>query len=215
MKILKVIVVDDEPIVRTGLENWLSPNYIVSSFDSADAFLNAYENFELEDGLAACILLDFQMPGMNGVELQDSLKTMNVDFPIIFMSGNAEQADIINAWRGGAVDFILKPFTPDQISVALNRQFDRLSQRSAFKPKAPDNKATRIPITKREAEVLIHLANGRHQLEVAQILGISIRTVKMYRLFLKNKLELHTLAELGRFYNANQAAIERISENIS
>ena len=208
----RVIVVDDEPIVRAGIENWLSPTYKVTVFDSAESFLNAFNQFDLEDGMATCILLDLQMTGMSGLELQNSLKLMNAEFPIIFISGNAEQADIINAWRGGAVDFILKPFTPQQLTEALEKQFNAIKQAKLTSlPSA--TKHIQIPITKREAEVLLLLGNGHQQYEVAQRLGISIRTVKMYRSFLKDKLGLNTLGELIKYCQQNESSIRKISAN--
>ena len=210
MKNAKVIIVDDEPIVRSGLENWLSRDYKVISFDSADSFLSALNQLELDEGLPTCILLDFQMPGMNGVELQESLKLMNAKFPIVFMSGNAQQADIINAWRGGAIDFVLKPFTPTQVTDALERLFSQLNNPPIESSNPNSDAHTDIPITKREAEVLLLLGKGHLQNEVSQLLGISIRTVKMYRSFLKDKLGLNTLAELGQFYNKIKRSIEKL-----
>lgn len=209
----KVIVVDDEAIVRAGLENWLSRDYQVVCFDGASAFLDAFNEFEFEDGIPTCILLDFQMPGLNGVELQQALKAMNAEFPIIFMSGNAQQSDIIDAWRGGAVDFILKPFTPAQISEAIETQFKRGQQQRPNRLISDNKPSIQIPITKREAEVLLLLGNGSKQTEVATILGISVRTVKMYRTFLKNKLDLNTLAELVRFCSEHEESIKKIAKN--
>ena len=208
----RVIVVDDEPIVRAGIENWLSPTYKVTVFDSAESFLNAFNQFDLEDGMATCILLDLQMTGMSGLELQNSLKLMNAEFPIIFISGNAEQADIINAWRGGAVDFILKPFTPQQLTEALEKQFNAIKQ-AKLTPLPSVTKHIQIPITKREAEVLLLLGNGHQQHEVAKRLGISIRTIKMYRSFLKDKLGLNTLGELIKYCQQNEGSIRKISAN--
>lgn len=208
----KVFIVDDEFIVRSGLENWLSRDYQVIGFDSAQSFLDAFNQFEFEDGIPTCILLDFQMPEMNGVELQKNLRLMNAEFPIIFMSGNAQQADIIDAWRGGAVDFILKPFTPKQVTDALEKHFNALQQSKAIQSPPDTKEKINIPITKREAEVLLLLGQGYQQVEVAQLLGISVRTVKMYRAFLKNKLELNTLAELVSYYITNKQSIEDIAK---
>lgn len=209
----KVIIVDDEPIILAGLENWLAEDYKTISFDTPTAFLDAYSQFALEDSLPTCILLDFQMPGMNGVELQASLKAINIEIPIIFMSGNAQQADIIDAWRGGAVDFILKPFAPLQVTAALDRQFDAIKQNTAHQPKPVNKPPINIPITKREAEVLLLLGNGHQQIEVAQALNISIRTVKMYRSNLKEKLGLDTLADLAKYCNQYEPSIEAIAKN--
>ena len=212
MRNSKVIVVDDEPIVRAGLENWLSRNYMVRSFDSAKSFLDAFNQYEFEDGIPTCLLLDFQMPEMNGVQLQESLKLMNAEFPIIFMSGNAQQADIIDAWRGGAVNFILKPFTPEQVTAIIERCFNATQKSYAIQLPSGNEEQIHIPITKREAEVLLLIGGGHQQPEVAKILGISLRTVKMYRSFLKDKLGLNTLGELVRYFHQYESSIRALAK---
>ncbi len=212
MRNAKVIIVDDESIVRAGLENWLSRDYEVKSFDSAKSFLEAFEQFEFEDHLPTCILLDLQMPEMNGLELQKNLKLMNAEFPIIFMSGNAQQIDIINAWQGGAADFILKPFSPSHITDALEKNFKKISRVKNIASNEAPGKLIDIPITKREAEVLLLLGNGHRQPEVAKLLGIAPRTVKMYRTFLKDKLSLNTLGELIKYCHNYEHSIKRIAE---
>ncbi len=212
MRNAKVIIVDDESIVRAGLENWLSQDYEVKSFDSAKSFLDAFEQFEFEDHLPTCILLDLQMPEMNGLELQKTLKLMNAEFPIIFMSGNAQQIDIINAWQGGAADFILKPFAASQITDALDKNFKKISRHKNFASNEIPRKLIDIPITKREAEVLLLLGNGHRQPEVAKLLGIAPRTVKMYRTFLRDKLSLNTLGELIKYCQNYEHSIKRIAE---
>lgn len=209
----KVIIVDDEPIILAGLENWLSRHYKILGFESAESFIEAFNQFGFNDGLPTCLLLDFQLPGINGVELQTSLKRMNNEFPIIFMSGNAQQKDIIDAWRGGAVDFILKPFTTKQITDTLDHQFKQIDGLSKSRQYSKLQAQINIPISKREAEVLLLLGNGYQQMEVAQTLGISIRTVKMYRSYLKEKLSLDTLADLAKFCNQYEDLIEKIAKN--
>jgi FixJ family two-component response regulator len=208
----RVIIVDDDLDVREGLEAWLNQDYQVDNFDSAESFLSALSNFDVEDGVPTCILLDFQMPGMNGVELQQNLKHLNIEFPIIFMSGNAKQSDVIDAWHGGAVDFVLKPFTPAKISSSLDKLFTIVKQSQVKLKSSPDNQLQiDLPITQREAQVLLLLGKGHEQQEVAEILGLSLRTIKMYRSFLRNKLNLHTLMDLGRYYDKYQASIEQLA----
>jgi FixJ family two-component response regulator len=208
----RVMIVDDDLDVREGLEAWLTQDYQVDNFDSAESFLSALSNFDFEDGVPTCILLDFQMSGMNGVELQQNLKHINIEFPIIFMSGNAKQSDVIDAWHGGAVDFILKPFTPAKISSSLEKLFTIAKQNQVKLKSSPDNQLQiDLPITQREAQVLLLLGKGHEQQEVAEILGLSLRTIKMYRSFLRNKLNLHTLMDLGRYYDKYQASIEQLA----
>lgn len=214
MKKNRVIVVDDDLDVRDGLEAWLSQDYQVEKFDSAEAFLSAIHDFDFEDGVPTCILLDFQMPGMNGVELQQNLKQINVEFPIIFMSGNAQQSDVIDAWHQGAVDFILKPFAPGKISSSLENLFAAaLQNQEQLKHSTVEQTEIHLPITQREAQVLLLLGKGHEQQEVAEILGLSLRTVKMYRTFLRNKLNLHTLMELGRYCDKHQTSIEKLASS--
>jgi FixJ family two-component response regulator len=212
MKNFRVIIVDDDPDLRESLQAWLSQDYLVTAFDSAKSFLLAIKDFDFEDGVPTCIVLDFKMPGMNGVELQKNLKEINVEFPIIFMSGNALQSDVIDAWQEGAVNFILKPFAASKISDVLQRLFTKINQQQKDKRDISDITTTiDLPINQREAQVLLLLGKGCQQNEVADILGLSLRTVKMYRASIKEKLRLNTLMELGRYYDRYQTSIEKIA----
>lgn len=216
MKNSKVIIVEDELAVRDSLSEWLLPDYEVSCFDSAEAFMDAINQLQMGDGLSTCILLDFQMPGMTGVELQANLKLLNIDFPILFMSGNAQQSDIIDAWRGGAVDFILKPFSGTELSNALVQIFQKSNDpKSSLSTGINSEALLDLPITQREAEVLQLLGQGRRQNEVADLLGITLRTVKMYRANLKNKLNLNTVIELARYYDEHSRLIKKIAQSPS
>ncbi len=207
MKPNKVIIVDDEPIIRDSLSSWLSAEYEVQSYENGTDFIHALQSSDFEDGTPTCLLLDFQMPVINGVEVQNELRAINCEIPIIFISGNALQQDVIDAWKGGAVDFILKPFTTIQISDALQKLFQKNQNVSqeGYQP-------TQLPITQREAQVLHLLGQGHQQNEVAQMLGLSIRTIKMYRTFLKNKLNLNNLVEVSKFYEANKQAISSLAK---
>ena len=214
MKNTRVIIVEDDLAVQRGLVEWLSDDHAIKCYPSAELFLKALNDFEFEDGIPSCILLDFQMPGMNGVELQGELKRMNTAYPIVFMSGNAKQADIIDAWHGGAVDFVLKPFSGDQISIALNKLLDTLRERTTelTLTTAEIDKPISIPISQREAQALLLLGKGHRQIEVAEVMGIALRTVKMYRTILKNKLNLYTPVELSRYCDRYKSQIEKISK---
>jgi len=211
MKKARVIIVDDEPDVREGLQVWLSHDYETIPFASAELFLKAIHEFEFEDDFPTCMLLDFEMPSMNGVELQSILKQINIEFPIIFMSGNAKQADIINAWHGDAIDFMLKPFTSQQVGDCLAKAFVKAEKNKNNITNQSELNPLTAGITQREAQVLMLLGKGYQQSEVAYKLGISLRTVKMYRTFLKNKLNLNTLMELARLFDKHQVAIEKIA----
>jgi DNA-binding NarL/FixJ family response regulator len=129
------------------------------------------------------------------------------------MSGNANQADIIEAWHGGAVDFVLKPFSAAQISSTLKSLFTEIAainKEGSSRPLGSKQTDIPIPITSREAQVLLLLGKGHKQSEVAQMLGISLSTVKMYRNFLKNKLNLNTLVELALFCDQHRQSISAV-----
>jgi FixJ family two-component response regulator len=205
MKPFRVILVEDDAALRASLTDWLSKEYLVTQFASAEDLLGAINNFDLEDAIPTCILLDFQMPGMNGVELQTILKEMSIELPIIFTSGNAQQADIIDAWHGGANDFLLKPFTGEKVSQALQALFH---QSSAMKLAAAS-----MPISRREAQVLMLIGNGYRQQEIADLLNITLRTVKWHRTSIKNKLGLNTLVEIARYCDQNKFLLEKASQN--
>lgn len=212
MRDARVIVIDDDIAVREAFLALLSESYQVKCFDSAESFLAAYKDFEFEDNIPSCILLDFQLPGMTGVELQTSLKTLNAQFPIAFMSGNAHPTDVIDAWNGGAIKFLLKPFTAPQISNVLDELFLIAAKRLEFEESnALESNIITQPINQREAQVLYLLGSGLQQVEVAKILGLSLRTVKMYRATLKEKLNLNTLMDLARYCDKHIKTIQKIA----
>lgn len=210
----RIFIVDDEQDIRESLQSWLARDYIVETFDSAESFINALSDNKIQLGMPSCILLDFQLPGLNGVELQSKLKLMNAQFPIIFMSGNSLQSDVIDAWQGGAIDFILKPFSANQVGKKLFNFFHSANLNAkADRPAATIHDLLEIPISQREAQVLALLGQGYLQNQVADTLGLSLRTVKMHRAAIKNKLNLKTLAELGSYYIKHQSSIEKIAKS--
>ena len=212
MKAMRVIIVEDDTALRLSLTDWLSKDYLVSHFESAEALLEALNDFDFEDGVPTCMLLDFQMPGMNGVELQTQLHRMGIEYPVIFMSGNAVQADIIDAWHGGAVDFLLKPFNVDKLSDTFLTLFQKCEDiKSSFPPAIHKEVVVNLPISQREAEVLLLLGTGHKQHDIAKMLHVTLRTVKWHRANLKDKLDLNTLVELARYCIEHRASIENIA----
>lgn len=212
MNRMRVIIVEDDVALGLSLADWLSKEYLVNNFESAETLLKAIHDFEFEDGVPTCILLDFQMPGINGVELQTQLRQMNIDYPVIFMSGNAQQSDIIDAWHGGAVDFILKPFAANKLNNTLTALFQKSKEIKSSLPTPIHKEALfEIPISQREAEVLLLLGEGYRQHEIAKMLNISLRTIKWHRASIKDKLNLNTLVELARYCDEYRSSINKIA----
>ncbi|MDP3621828.1 MAG: response regulator [Polynucleobacter sp.] len=210
----RVILVEDDAALRESLSNWLAREYLVVSFNSAEAFLRSLNDYGFKDEIKTCILLDFQMPGMNGVELQNRLREMHIAYPIIFTSGNAQQADIIDAWRGGAVDFLLKPFTGAKVSEVLQILFEKSSAIPLANLSA-NNHATLMPISQREAQVLLLLGQGYRQHEIANMLNVTLRTIKWHRASIKNKLGLNTLVEIARYCDQHHSLIKKLVDTSS
>jgi len=212
MRQSRVILVEDDTALRDSLSDWLSKEYLVVPFNSAEALLQALNDFDFEDGIRTCILLDFQMPGMNGVELQTRLREMQIAYPIIFTSGNAQQVDIIDAWHGGAADFLLKPFTGAMVSEVIRTLFNKSSAMQLADTLVNHNPGS-IPISQREAQVLLLLGQGFRQHDIANTLNITLRTVKWHRASIKNKLGLNTLVEIARYCDQHQSLIDKIFNN--
>ena len=210
MKKRTIFVVDDHVDVREGVKAFLSPDFHVVCFESAIEMLDNQELIHTAD----CALIDLRMPIIDGFSLHAELKKAGFRSPIIFMSGEASKADVIEAWRGGAVDFILKPFSGEEIK-------QRIDAILASDKEAGTQNATRsgaggdLPITRREAQVLLLLGQGFQQNEIAIRLNISIRTVKMYRHFIKEKLNLNNLAEIGSFFNRRRGDILELAGNLA
>lgn len=194
----KIIVIDDDADMRDALEAFLSEDFEVVCFASAKSFLTAVENITPPD----CILLDLRMPEGDGLEVQSALKKIGYAAPIIFMSGEADKGEVIAAWREGAADFVLKPFSPQELRFCIDAILDRPLLASS------EEQSYRLPITRREAQVLLLLGQGYRQDQIADQLNISLRTVKMYRSFLKDKLSLNSLIDIARFCDKHKNAIE-------
>jgi two-component system response regulator FixJ len=189
-----VHVIDDDRAARESLEFLLDcAGLRVKGYDSADSFLEALPR--LEHG---CIVTDVRMPGMSGIELVERLKALGVADPVIVITGHADVPMAIHAMKQGVADFIEKPFGDeailDSIRSALSRH-DRLSEQQAERGRIRERLAALSP---RERDVLDGLVEGRPNKVIAFDLGISARTVEVYRANLMTKMQAGSLSELVR-----------------
>ena len=189
-----VHIIDDDEALRESLAFLLrSAALEVRSFDSAKAFLN-----ELPDAALGCVISDVRMPDMSGIELLRRLKELKIAVPVIVITGHGDIALAVEAMKIGAVDFFEKPFNDDllvaSVRAALHQQEDQTKR---------DVKRTEIEhristLSRREKDVLAGLIEGRANKQIAFDLGISPRTVEIYRANLMNKMQADTLSELVR-----------------
>lgn len=189
-----IFIVDDDAAVRTALSMLLkSAGYAFEAFASAKDFLAAC-NPECH----GCIILDVNMPGMDGPALQQELRRRGVLLPLIFLTGYGDIATTVRTIKAGAVDFLTKPVDG---SILLNRVQEALKQDARLRGQADDYQsiASRLAaLTKREREIMVLVVNGHTSKEIAQHFAISFRTVEAYRARIMLKTGARSLPELTR-----------------
>jgi two-component system response regulator FixJ len=184
-------VIDDDRDVRRSLSFMLGTADIRSHpFGSGTDFLEALP--DLEPG---CILLDLRMPQMDGFEVMTLLAERKIDWPVIVMTGHGEVPVAVRAMKLGAVDFIEKPFSEQALLTCFSHAFALLKERETAGQRRRDAHERASQLTGREREVLQNLLAGLSNKEIAQALGISLRTVEMHRGNMMERLQASSLAE--------------------
>ena len=187
-----VYVVDDDEAVRDSLQ-WLleGKDYRVRCFDSAESFLSRYDPREV-----ACLIVDIRMPGVTGLELQDRLLERKSPLPIVFITGHGDVPMAVNTMKKGAMDFIPKPFNEEELLNVVERMLDQARSEFADYQHAANREALMGKLTAREAQVLERIVAGRLNKQIADDLGISIKTVEAHRANIMEKLNANTVADL-------------------
>jgi FixJ family two-component response regulator len=189
-----VYVVDDDDAFRDSLR-WLleSAGYRVALFASAGRFL---ESYRADTGV--CLLLDVRMPGLSGIELQAELNRRDDTLPIIFLTGHGDVPMAVEAVKKGAYDFVEKPFANTRL-LALIEQVASGDSTTRHEKAERQAAAARLgTLTDREREVLNLVSVGRRNKQIADELGISVKTVEVHRARAMEKMGVTTIAELVR-----------------
>ena len=185
-------VVDDDQSIRT-LWDWLmnSNGIAVQTFASAAAFIQAYRR-----GDPGCLVLDVRLPGMSGPELQDYLRREAIEIPIVFVSAHGDVPTAVNALKGGAVDFIQKPFDYRDAVAAVRRALERDAQARERRVRR-DQLAERLAaLTERERGVLQRIIEGKPNKVIAAELDISVKTVEAHRAKVMEKMDARSVPDL-------------------
>lgn len=192
---LTVFVVDDDADIRTSLVRGLNKRgYLVEAYESATAFLAAYSAQRL-----GCLVLDYGMPDMNGLELQRHLNVENLPIPIIFITGHGGVRESVQAIKGGALDFLEKPFRQADLIERIEIAFEMARARNSLDARSQQQRARFDRLTAREQEIvnrIIAAPSASSSKEIAAYLGISHRTVDHHRARILEKLGVKSLAEL-------------------
>ena len=195
-----VHVVDDDDSVRRSVGFMLKTSgYRVCSYTSGIEILKNAKN--LQHG---CVLLDIRMPDMDGLQVQEALKNRGVAQPVIIMTGHGDVPLSVRAMKGGAIDFIEKPFEKALLISAIEEGFATLNRAQSARERSKDAAVRLQVLTEREREVLEGLAQGLPNKTIAYDLGISPRTVEIHRANLMTKLDVRSLSEALRLAFAEQ-----------
>ena len=187
-----VYVVDDDEAVRDSLQ-WLleGKDYRVRCFESAETFLGRYDAREV-----ACLIVDIRMGGMTGLELQNRLLESRSPLPIVFITGHGDVPMAVDTMKKGAMDFIQKPFKEEQLVALVERMLDHAKGAFAEHQRPASRDALMARLTLREAQVLERIVAGRLNKQIADDLGISIKTVEAHRANIMEKFSANTVADL-------------------
>ena len=189
-----VHVVDDDQAVRQSLSFLLASDGLpVRLHESALSFLQ-----NVKDASAGCIITDVRMPGIDGIEFLRRLKADGFRLPVIVMTGHADVPMAVEAMKHGALDFIEKPFDDDLFLAAVRAALKRQEQNAHQDSQSAEIKARAQSLSEREAQVLEGLVSGKANKVIAYDLGISPRTVEIYRANVMSKMQASSLSELVR-----------------
>ncbi|MBT1512796.1 response regulator transcription factor [Bradyrhizobium sp. SRL28] len=189
-----VLVIDDDASVRRALTNLFeSIGLKVEVFASAAEMLDS----KLPD-VASCLVLDIRLPGLSGLDFQTELAKANIHIPIIFMTGHGDIPMSVRAMKGGAVDFLTKPFRDQDMLDAVVTAIERDRKRREADKIVADLQAHLETLTPREREVLAWVSSGRLNKQIAAELGLAEITVKIHRGRIMKKMGARSLADLLR-----------------
>lgn len=189
-----IYLIDDDEIVRESAAFLLKANgYTVEQFSSGEAFLAVAGTVE-----PGCIMLDLQMPGLDGHQTQEALNEKGIRFPVLILTGMGDIDRAVRAMKNGAFEFIEKPYVEEHLLTTLDNAFGELDRRVNEFGKLDDAKMKIAKLSNRERQVMQGLLDGLPNKLIAYRLGLSIRTVESFRATLMEKLSVRTVSAAVR-----------------
>ncbi len=188
----RIHLIDDDASVRIAIGRLLqSLGYQICLYASANEFLADIRKFE-----RGCILLDIQMPGLSGPQLQQELISQGCPLPVIFLTGQGDIPTSVRAIKAGAEDFLAKPASKEALAEAIKRALKRYDETFMRLAETNKHRERLLQLTRREHEVLDLVIRGKMNKQIAYELGASERTIKAHRHSVMAKLQVRSLAEL-------------------
>ena len=187
---------DDDEAVCRALSVFLEvAGYHVRTYDSAEAFLEREE--DVTDGV---MLLDQRMTGMSGLDLQTELVRRGINLPTIFITGHGDVRMSVKAIKAGAIDFLEKPFSNEDLLASISEAFSRVDDSKQHRNKITELRQRHASLTVREQEVMRHVVAGMSNRNLAELLGLSNRTIEVHRSRVMKKMGAKSLADLVQNY---------------
>lgn len=200
-------IVDDDLSVRTAVGRVLrAAGFRVSLYESANQLLES-----LPIAARGCILLDVQMPGLNGPQLQEALGKMGFELPIIFLTGHGDIPASVRAIKAGAEDFLSKPASKKVLLEAIERALKRYDGTHERHVRLGALRQCLSTLTPRERQVFDLVVRGKLNKQIAYELGISERTIKAHRHSIMQKFKVKSLAELVSMADTLSSAAESVN----
>ncbi|MEJ5990458.1 response regulator [Ramlibacter sp. PS3R-8] len=187
------VIDDDESFLRAIARLLSSSGFTVRTYASARDFLRAWNPAE-----PGCVVSDLNMPGSDGLELQDAISQTLHPLPLVFLTGNGNISSTVRAMRTGAEDFLEKTAPMAELLAAVRRALARNARERSARARLDMLQSAFASLTPRETQVLGHVVRGRLNKQIAADLAIHERTVKLHRMALMTKLQVHSVAELTR-----------------
>jgi FixJ family two-component response regulator len=199
-----VHVIDDDLSIRCAVSRLLrSHDKQVQTYPSAREFLN-----QRLDSRPACVVLDLQMPGISGLDLQEMLTSGHESLSIVFISGHAEIPDSVRAMKAGAVDFLTKPFDENRLLAAIDAALARSRQACIDRDTLSRDRAIFETLTQREREVCLRVAQGMLNKQIGGEFGTAEKTIKVQRGRVMQKLGARSVTDIVRFVERLRACGE-------
>ena len=201
-----VLVVDDDVSFRRSTERLIRSTGIqVQTFSSATDFLKAKR-----PDAPACVVLDVCLPGLNGLDLQDEMAQEGIEIPIIFVTGHGDIPATVKAMKGGAVEFLTKPFHEQDLLGAIEQALDCDRAKRNEHAKLALLRQHYDLLTPREREVMKHVVSGLLNKQIAGELGTTEKTIKFHRAHVMKKMEAQSLAALVQMAGRLQRSVPEV-----